>query len=278
MATDKDTPGVASIEPIEPKSLVWKLAEVMAEVSKIAKSGFNASQKYAFVKESDVSDAIRPLLAERHIWLWSDTVERTERSLFTAASGAVWWLASVNVAYQFIDGETGEVTPIQHYPGEGADSGDKATPKAQSMSLKYFLLKTFMLSTGSDDAENDEKVDKAAAAVKAAPGPRVVRGDVPGAERGGKSEHVTEAQVKEMSRLTKEAGLTGVTVIPVINTTLGTNLPLDLTSAKLRETLAGLSAADGAKLMSVLASGFAADIATEPESALPVEAAGFELV
>ena len=245
------------------KGLAWKLAEVMGEVTRLAKTGKNTAQNYNFVKESDVSDAIRPLLAERHIWLWSDTVERTQRELFTAASGAIWWLASVNVAYQFIDGETGEVSPVQHYPGDGADSGDKALPKAQSMSLKYYLLKTFMLSTGADDAETDEKVDKAAAAVRAAPGPRVVRGNVTGVERGGKSEKVTEAQVREMSRLTKEAGLTAATLIPVVNKVLGRTLSGGLSAKDLHAFLLTLSSEDGGKLISVLASGFAADIETE---------------
>lgn len=255
----------AKTEPVEQaKSLAWKLAEVMGEVGKIAKAGWNKAQNYAFVSESDVSGAIRPLLAERHLWLWSDTVSREHRELFTASSGSVWWLASVNVAYQFIDGETGEISPLQHYPGDGADTGDKALPKAQSMSLKYYLLKTFMLSTGADDAESDEKVDKAVVAKQAAAGPRVVRSNVEGAQRGGKSEKVTEAQVKEMSRLTKAAGLTVATLIPVINRVLGTSIPSDMAAQKLHAFLSDLKAEDGAKLLSVLSSGFAADVDTEP--------------
>ena len=207
----------------KPKSLAWKLAEVAGEVVKIAKAGFNANQKYAFVKESDVSDAVRPLLAERHIFLWSDEVERTMRPLFTTQNNATMWEVTVNVAYQFIDGETGEITPIQHRYGDGADTGDKALPKAQSMSLKYFLLKTFLLSTGTDDAEADEKVDKAAAAAGAAKGPvRVNKGTQAGVQRGGKSDGATRAQVSEIARKSADLGLTSVEeILPVIVKIIG---------------------------------------------------------
>lgn len=274
MTTDKATPEVA---PEEPDSLVKKLSYIMGQMAHIKKEGFNKAQNYAFVRESDVAEKVSILLAAKSIFLHQTVISHSMRDLYTTSSGSMMRLSEVLMEFRFIDGETGETTPAATFPGHGADTGDKGVYKAMTGAEKYFLMKTFLVSTG-DDPEADEKVDKAAISSGAAQGPRVVRSNVAGAERGGKSEHVTEAQVKEMSRLTKEAGLTGVTVIPVINTTLGTNLPLDLTSAKLRETLAGLSAADGAKLMSVLASGFAADIATEPESALPVEAAGFELV
>jgi len=212
-----------TVAPDAPKGLAFKLAEIMGEVHRIGKAGFNTNQKYAFVKESDVSDAIRPLLAERHIWLWSDTVEVRERDLFVAASGATMWKAHVNVAYQFVDGETGEITPVQHYPGDGADTGDKALPKAQAMSLKYFLLKTFMLSTGADDAEGDEKVDKAAAAAGAARGPvKVGKGTQAGVQRGGKSNLATTAQVSEIATQAKALGLTTVEeIIPVIAKIIG---------------------------------------------------------
>jgi hypothetical protein len=235
----------------KPKSLAWKLAEVGGEVGKIAKDGWNANQKYKFVKESDVSAAISPLLAERHIFLWSDEVERSEHEVFKTQNNAVMWKVMVNVAYQFIDGETGEVTPIQHRWGDGADTSDKALPKAQSMSLKYFLLKTFLLSTGTDDAEADEKVDKAAAAAGAAKGPVTVgKSAVAGAGRGGKSVHATTAQVSEIARLAGKLGLDADTIVPVIKKVIGTE-PEE--GQKLREWLGGLTSEQAAGIVAALA-------------------------
>lgn len=234
----------------KPKSLAWKLAEVGGEVGKIAKDGWNANQKYKFVKESDVSAAISPLLAERHIFLWSDEVERSEHELFKTQNNAIMWKVMVNVAYQFIDGETGEVTPIQHRWGDGADTSDKALPKAQSMSLKYFLLKTFLLSTGTDDAEADEKVDKSAAAAGAASGPvRIGRGTQEGVQRGGKSDHATRAQVTEIAKLAKVAGLDADSVVPVITRVTGLE-PAE--GVEMRDWLGSMTGAQAALIIAAL--------------------------
>ena len=234
-----------------PNGLARKLAEVMGEVGKIAKAGFNEKQHYAFVKESDVSDAIRPLLAERHIMLWSNTVSRQMAPLFTTASGLQMWLTSVEVQYQFIDGDTGEITPIQSYYGDGADTGDKGLPKAQSMSLKYFLLKTFLLSTGVDDAESDEKVDRATASAGAKAGPmRVTKGTVAGAGRGGKSTLATTAQVSEIAKQARDLGLDGESVIPVIAKLLGSE-PAE--GQDTREWLSALTSQQAADIITAMA-------------------------
>ena len=253
----------------KPKSLAWKLAEVGGEVGKIAKDGWNANQKYKFVKESDVSAAISPLLAKRHIFLWSDEVERSEHEVFKTQNNAIMWKVMVRVAYQFIDGETGEVTPIQHRWGDGADTSDKALPKAQSMSLKYFLLKTFLLSTGTDDAEADEKVDKAAAAAGAAKGPVTVgKSAVPGAGRGGKSSLVTAAQVSEIVKLVTKLKLDASAFSNIIHKVSG----LDTEGKTGKELLASLTSDQAAGIVTAL---MAMDTFDETEEALgaPEEAA-----
>jgi hypothetical protein len=233
----------------KPKSLVAKLVEVMGEVERIDKKGWNDNQKYPFVGESDVSKAVRPLLAERGVFLWSSVVAHETVPQFKTASGAQMWLTTVDVEYQFIDAETGETLPKQNYPGQGDDTGDKGLPKAQSMSLKYFLLKAFLLSTGKDDAEADERVDKAAAASGAAAGPaRVTASSQPGVQRGGKSDTATAAQVRAVSALTVKLGLDAATVVPVICRILGIEVVPQM--ADLRAWLGNLPSADIAKLIS----------------------------
>ena len=54
-------------EPVTQKTLVAKLAEVMALVGNVPKKGRNKVQNYDFVRETDALDAVRPLLAERKI-------------------------------------------------------------------------------------------------------------------------------------------------------------------------------------------------------------------
>jgi len=239
--------------------LVTKLATIMGELGNVKKEGFNTNQKYKFVRESDLVEKLSPLLAKYHVFLHQTVLSHSLVEMYKTSSGSTMWLTTVEVQFQWFDGDSGETLPVFVFVGTGADTGDKGIYKALTGAEKYALMKTFLVSTG-DDPEADEKVDKASAAAGAATGTRVVRGNVAGAQRGGKSETVTDAQVKEMSRLTKEAGLDATTIIPVIKKVLG-KAPAGPT--EVRAFLLGLSSEDGGKLIAVLASGFAADIETE---------------
>ena len=231
------------------KSLPALLAEVMGELNKpLAKDQFNKQQKYAFVGESAISNAVRPLLAERGIWLWSSEVEREMVPLYTSSSGAQMWLTRVTMQYRFILGE--QTTEIQTYSGQGADIGDKGLPKAQSMALKYFLLKTFMLSTGKDDAESDENVDKQAAAAGAKKGAKVKGKASTTAKRGGKTDGITPTQVKAITKLVKDKGLTAPGFLAVVAMTVegldanaadANAVMMDLTSKQAGEVIQSLS-------------------------------------
>ena len=159
------------------------------------------------------------------------------------------WIAKVIVEYQFIDGDTGEVTPLSRIPGTGADTGDKGHAKAMTMSKKYFLSQVFLIG-GNDDPEADEKVDKAAAAAGAAQGPvRVGKSAVAGAGRGGKSSHATAAQVTEIARLAGKLQLDADSIVPVIKKIIGTE-PEE--GQKLREWLGGLTSDQAAGIVTAL--------------------------
>lgn len=263
-ATPAEEPKEEAAEaPEEPKyvptNLPAKLAYITGKMAGVPKAGFNTNQKYKFVRESDVAEKLSALLAEQHVFLKQTVLNHSMTELYKTSSGSLMWLTEVEVEFTWMDGDTGEVLGPVVFPGHGADTGDKGIYKAMTGAEKYFIMKTFLVSTG-DDPEADERVDKASAAAGAATGTRVVRGNVAGAQRGGKSETVTDAQVKEMSRLTKEAGLDATTIIPVIKKVLG-KAPAGPT--EVRAFLLGLSSEDGGKLIAVLASGFAADIETE---------------
>lgn len=203
--------GTAAKAEEKPKNIIMKLAEIMAELdAPLSKSEFNKQQKYAFVSESAISAAVRPLLAARHIWVWSSEVERETFQLFTASSGNPMWNTRITFQFRFIDGETGEMTEPQLYSGQGADIGDKGVPKAQSMALKYFLLKTFMLSTGKDDAEADEEVDKQAAAASAKRGAKVSGKASTSTQKGGKTTGISDAQLKAITNIVKARAMTPV--------------------------------------------------------------------
>jgi hypothetical protein len=191
-----------------PKGLISKLSQIMGDLKDIPKSGFNTAQKYAFRKADDVDAAVSKELAKHNIILWPSCVDESTTSLYQTQSGNTMWLSKVMVEYQFIDGDSGEVTPISRIPGTGADTGDKGHAKALTMSKKYFLSEVFLIG-GNDDPEADEKVDKAVAATGAARGRTIVtKADHGKVERGGKSENGTDAQLAEVKRLARELGVT----------------------------------------------------------------------
>ena len=231
------------------QTLVAKLAEIMGEMRHIKKEGFNEKQKYRFVRETDVAEKASELLAARGIWIHQTIISEKMRPLYTTASGAQMWLTKVKIAFKFMDGTTGEETEPQVFPGYGADTGDKGVYKAMTGAEKYFLLKSFLVSTG-DDPEADEKVDAAADAAGAAAGaPRVVRGTQAGVRRGGRSDTATKAQVDETVRLVKELNLTAETLMPIVQAVLG-SIPGE--GVKFKDFLSSQKSEDAGRLVAAL--------------------------
>ena len=125
-------------------SLFAKLARVMGRLKKLPKSGYNDHFKYSFVTESDVSDAVRAALAAENV-------------AFFASMQAVRFEGKktfVDMEYTFADGETGEAWPCL-WTGEAIDTQDKGIAKAATSALKYFLMKTFVLSAGDPGVDSD---------------------------------------------------------------------------------------------------------------------------
>lgn len=235
--------------PEAKKGLVAKLAEVMGEMAHVPKEGFNAAQKYKFVRETDVAERASSLLAERKVWIHQTVADHTITELYRTASGNTMWLSTVAMDFQFIDGDTGETTPPQRFVGAGADTGDKGVYKAMTGAEKYFLMKTFLVSTG-DDPEADEKVDKTAAAAGASRGPVVVtQGKQAGVQRGGKSINATSAQVAEIAKLAGALDLTAETIVPIITATIGKKPDGD---TPVRDFLSTLTSEEAGKVIETL--------------------------
>lgn len=241
MPTDKATPN----------GLVIKLATIMGELGNVEKKGFNKAQNYRFVRESDVVAALVPLLAKNHVYLHTSITSHDRSPLYQTQSGSTMWLTTITVDGTWYDGDTGDTLPAATFIGYGADTGDKGVYKAMTGCEKYMLMKGFLISTG-DDPEADEKVDKTAAAAGAAAGPRIVRGGQAGVQRGGKSNVVTAAQVKEIVGLVKKLDLDADGFVAVVKRVTGTEPGEDVTG---RELLSGLTNEQAASLITALTTG-----------------------
>lgn len=131
------------------KNVSAKLLKVIGSVSgNVVKSGFNSHQKYAYVMEKDLLDAVRSELVKNGLLILT-SVESVSRS------GDI---TTVRTKHTIIDVDSGESVEVWS-AGEGKDAGDKAGFKAITGSNKYFLFKTFLLS-GNDDPEHDTTSDK----------------------------------------------------------------------------------------------------------------------
>lgn len=142
------------------KILIKKLAEVTAAIGTVKKTGYNSFQKYEYLREQDLMDAIREELTKRNIFI-STSVEET---------CTVGEIATVKTKHIFHCGDSGETLEV-FGAGAGHDKLDKHIFKAQTGSMKYMLMKNFFVGT-NDDPENDNK-EEAAKPVATKPIPKL---------------------------------------------------------------------------------------------------------
>lgn len=136
------------------RSLARKIAEIVATVGYIAKSGRNTHQNYAYATDADVLAPVRLEMAKRNLALTPDVV-KTEWSTLETQRGGKNRLCSLTVEWTLEDGDSGEKKVFKNM-GEGMDTQDKATYKAMTGATKYALLKLFQIPTGDDPEKDDE--------------------------------------------------------------------------------------------------------------------------
>lgn len=147
--------GAPSTFPAPAKGLHAKLAEVMAEAERIPKNGeYQGQGRFKYVLVGDAADAIRKELGRRSVSMLPSGVEVISEQEHATKSGGTMTTLTIRTTWTLVDGETGETATIQSL-GTGADSGDKASPKAQTNAMKYALLMGFLLSTGDDPEQHD---------------------------------------------------------------------------------------------------------------------------
>ena len=126
----------------ENATLYKKLAAVMGGISRVPKNGINQHFRYKFAQDSDVLDVVRSLLAEQSVAVFVSMTDLVQDGKITRAT----------FEYTLACGDTG-ATITTRWTGEAADSQDKGINKAATAALKYWLLKTFLISTGDEDPD-----------------------------------------------------------------------------------------------------------------------------
>lgn len=135
------------------RSLVRKLSEIMKAVGYVQKKGYNADQKYTFMQEADLLEAVREHFAEKNIMIFPRILSKDVLEAGQTAKGAKKWLTTIEMEFTIEDGDSGEQRIITS-GGQGIDMGDKGIYKAITGCNKYAIVKLLQIPTG-DDPEQD---------------------------------------------------------------------------------------------------------------------------
>lgn len=137
-----------NINLVQAVGLAMKMVKIMQAVGNVAKGGRNDFQKYDFVQSDDVLDAVRTEMVKNNVVLFPRMIGY-EQNAETKGYHVV-----VQFEFTLIDADSGE-TMSGTWFGEASDFGDKSFSKAGTSALKYWLLKTFMISANEPDADKD---------------------------------------------------------------------------------------------------------------------------
>ena len=155
--------------------LFAKVAAVMAEVERIPKNGKNSFHNYRYATESDILDGVRPILARQGLALFIDVINSSWRDgpvgRDEKASAPI---VTVEMRFTLGCAETG-ATMTTTLMAEGQDGGDKGYYKAYTGGLKYWLSKTFLISSGDDPEQDHVERERPARLNTSAPPAQQVR-------------------------------------------------------------------------------------------------------
>jgi len=132
--------------------LAKKIVAVMKECRRVEKNGFNNNQNYKYATSADVIAMVNEALTNNNIATLADT----EILQIENIEGKKNNLVRVKITVTLLDADSGEERTISGI-GEGYDSLDKATAKAQTQALKYAYMSAFAIAQGDDpDSDNAE--------------------------------------------------------------------------------------------------------------------------
>ena len=149
-----------TVSQIAKRNIWQRLNEVRKEVAYIKKDadvGFG-NQQYKAVTHDAVTVAVRPALIKHGVIVVpsvekSQTVQNTGLAT-SKGTPIIRYEATYSIAFVNMDDPQDIVTVRQD--AHGLDQGDKAPGKAESMAVKYAMLKLFSLETGEDEESRSE--------------------------------------------------------------------------------------------------------------------------
>lgn len=254
LATQEDQEAAAAflVDDAAVQPVIVKLARIMGSLPQLQAEGRNQHFGYSFIKDTQISGALRPRFAKERLMVIPDVLKEEWFETRTS-KGGISYVTKLSVQFTIIDGDSG--TQISGVGiGYGDDSGDKGANKALTAAMKYWLMKLFQI--GGEDNEADASADKRAAERQEGPSQVKIEGKkIEGVERGGQSVRITQAQMKQLFSLYKDLALTPDAFALRIDQYLGDQLAIDDAAdvtAQLNAYIKTLTADDAGKLITAM--------------------------
>jgi hypothetical protein len=155
-------------------NLYQKIAKITGEIGSIKKGGTNREQGYAFIEYAAVAGELRHLFAKYGVVVVPRMAQASKqhREVITTARGGRGEHVLVDFTYTVVNADNPDDNFTVQWTGEATDYGDKATNKAATSALKYYLMRQFNVSEKGDDPDADSPViekDAQVASVRSAP-------------------------------------------------------------------------------------------------------------
>lgn len=132
-----------------PAVLYSKLARITKSMKRIPKNGKHG-QGYKFATEGDIIEAVSEALANENVAIISSMVGYEIADGGSTDKGKPIFHTICQFEFTLVCGDSG-VSITSKWFNEALDSTDKGFNKATTAALKYFLMKTFLITTGEPD-------------------------------------------------------------------------------------------------------------------------------
>lgn len=127
-------------------NLYQRIAKITAEIGTIKKEGTNTYHNYKYVTEAQLMEKLAELCIKHGVTIIPSVENVAQEENITHVSMSFRVFCTDDPQQEF----------ISSFVGYGQDSQDKGPYKAMTGAYKYFLMKTFMVSS-DDDPERDER-------------------------------------------------------------------------------------------------------------------------
>lgn len=176
-------------------NIYQKLAMITGEIGVMEKGGRNQEQRYDFIEYAAIAGRIRTLFS-KHGVIIVPKVKSQQRLEITSKHGARGIHAIVTMEFDIVNADQPDDRFTVTWEAEAADYGDKATNKAITAALKYYIMRQFNISEKGEDADEHTPAPIEAVNILLPPVPQA-------------GSFVTEAQVKLLLARSRDAsGLT----------------------------------------------------------------------